>query len=48
MLRAVMEKEKEEKPKTEGGGRPSVLADGTYVTETAYTSARAARLETAK
>jgi coatomer subunit beta len=34
------EEEKEEKPKTEGGGRPRVLADGTYATETAYTSAR--------
>jgi len=42
------EKEKEEKPKTEGGGRPKVLADGTYATETAYTSASAARLEAVK
>ena len=42
------EKEKEEKPKTEGGGRPRVLADGTYATETAYTSASAARLEAVK
>ena len=42
------EKEKEEKPKAEGGGRPRVLADGTYATETAYTSASAARLEAVK
>ncbi|KAF8814026.1 coatomer protein [Phlegmacium glaucopus] len=42
------EKEKEEKPKTEGGGRPKVLADGTYATETAYTSASVARLEAVK
>lgn len=28
---------KSDKPK-EGGGRPRVLADGTYATETAYTS----------
>ena len=42
------EKEKEEQPKTEGGGRPRVLADGTYATETAYSSASAARLEAVK
>ena len=42
------EKEKEEKPKTEDGGRPRVVADGTYATETAYTSASAARLEAVK
>lgn len=42
------EEEKEEKPKTEGSGRPRVLADGTYATETAYTSASAARLEAVK
>ena len=42
------DKEKEEKPKTEGAGRPRVLADGTYATETAYTSASAARLEAVK
>ena len=42
------EKEKEAKPKTEGGGRPKVLADGTYATETAYTSASVARLEAVK
>jgi coatomer subunit beta len=34
------EEEKEEKPR--------VLADGTYATETAYTSASAARLEAVK
>ena len=42
------EEEKEEKPKTEGGGKPRVLADGTYATETAYTSASVARLEAVK
>jgi coatomer subunit beta len=41
------EAEKEPKPKTEGG-RPRVLADGTYATETAYTSASAAKLEAVK
>jgi coatomer subunit beta len=40
------EKEKEkEKAKAEGGGRPRVLADGTYATETAYTSTSSAKLE---
>jgi len=39
------EKEKE-KPKAES--RPKVLADGTYATESAYTSAGAARLEAVK
>ena len=34
--------------RTEGGGRPRVLADGIYATETAYTSASAARLEVMK
>ena len=43
------EKEKEEKPKSEGGRKPRVLADGTYATETAYsTSASVARLEAVK
>jgi len=42
------DEEEKEKPKTEGGGRPKVLADGTYATETAYTSAGAARLEAVK
>jgi coatomer subunit beta len=42
------EEEKEAKPKAEGGGRPKVLADGTYATETAYTSASSARLEAVK
>ncbi|KAF8971859.1 coatomer protein [Flammula alnicola] len=40
--------EDEEKPKVEGGGRPKVLADGTYATESAYTSTTAARLEAVK
>jgi len=31
-----------------GGGRPKVLADGTYATETAYTSTTTARLEAVK
>ena len=30
------------------GGRPKVLADGTYATETAYTSVSASRLEAVK
>ncbi|KAF5352861.1 hypothetical protein D9756_006222 [Leucocoprinus leucothites] len=43
------EKEKEkEKAKAEGTGRPRVLADGTYATETAYTSGATARLEAVK
>ena len=42
------EEEKEGKSKTEGGGRPKVLADGTYATETAFTSTSAARLEAVK
>ncbi|TFK38623.1 coatomer protein [Crucibulum laeve] len=43
------DKEKEkEKAKETGGGRPKVLADGTYATETAYTSVGAARLEAVK
>ena len=41
------ESEGKEKPK-EGGGRPKVLADGTYATETAFTSANAANLEAVK
>jgi coatomer subunit beta len=41
------EKEKE-KAKVEGGGRPRVLADGTYATETAYTSTSSAKLEAVK
>lgn len=41
------EKEKE-KAKAEGAGRPKVLADGTYATETAFTSAAVARLEAVK
>ncbi|KAF9528156.1 coatomer protein [Crepidotus variabilis] len=41
--------EKEKDVKKEGGGRPKVLADGTYATETAFTSsASAARLEAVK
>ena len=38
---------KDEKPK-EGGGKPRVLADGTYATESAYTSTTTARLEAVK
>jgi coatomer subunit beta len=38
---------KEDKPK-EGGGKPKVLADGTYATESAYTSTTTARLEAVK
>jgi coatomer subunit beta len=41
------EKEKE-KPKEGGGSRPKVLADGTYATESAYTSTSTARLEAVK
>ena len=39
--------EDKEKPK-EGGSRPKVLADGTYATETAFTSSSAANLEAVK
>ena len=39
--------EEKEKAK-EGGGRPKVLADGTYATETAFTSSGAANLEAVK
>ena len=42
------EEVEEEKPKVEGGGRPKVLADGTYAMENAFTSASAARLEAVK
>ncbi|KJA28298.1 hypothetical protein HYPSUDRAFT_61930 [Hypholoma sublateritium FD-334 SS-4] len=42
------EEEETEKPKAEGGGRPKILADGTYATESAYTSTNAARLEAVK
>ena len=42
------EEEGTEKPKAEGGGRPKILADGTYATESAYTSTNAARLEAVK
>lgn len=41
------DEKKEEKPK-EGGGKPKVLADGTYATESAYTSTTSARLEAVK
>ncbi|KAG0695021.1 hypothetical protein DFH29DRAFT_957099, partial [Suillus ampliporus] len=34
--------------KVGGNGRPKVLADGTYATETAYTSTGSARLEAVK
>ncbi|KAH7909064.1 coatomer beta subunit appendage platform-domain-containing protein, partial [Hygrophoropsis aurantiaca] len=43
----VDEKEKD-KVESGGGGRPKVLADGTYATETAYTSTSSARLEAVK
>lgn len=43
------ETQKEEpQPKVEGGGKPKVLADGTYATETAFTSMSSARLEAVK
>lgn len=43
------EAQKEEpQPKVEGGGKPKVLADGTYATETAFTSMSNARLEAVK
>ncbi|KAG0694794.1 coatomer beta C-terminal region-domain-containing protein [Suillus ampliporus] len=42
------EEDKKEDKKVEGSGRPKVLADGTYATETAYTSASSARLEAVK
>jgi coatomer subunit beta len=38
---------RDEKPK-DGGGKPRVLADGTYATESAYTSTTTARLEAVK
>ena len=41
------EDEKKDKPK-DGGGKPRVLADGTYATESAYTSTTTARLEAVK
>lgn len=46
----LVEGDGEEKEKTEGGGggKPRVLADGTYATETAYTSTTTARLEAHK
>lgn len=44
----VEETNDQEKPKVEGTGRPKVLADGTYATETAYTSVSTARLEAVK
>lgn len=43
----VEDNEEKEKPK-EGAGRPKVLADGTYATETAFTSSNAANLEAVK
>ncbi|KAH9929686.1 coatomer protein [Fomitopsis serialis] len=43
------EAQKEEpQQKVEGGGKPKVLADGTYATETAFTSMSTARLEAVK
>ncbi|KAF8730552.1 hypothetical protein AX14_005483 [Amanita brunnescens Koide BX004] len=40
--------EDKEKVKSEGSGRPKILADGTYATETAFSSANAAKLEAVK
>ena len=43
--------DEDEKPKEEevkAGGKPKILADGTYATESAYTSSAAARLEAVK
>lgn len=37
--------DEKEKVKSEGGGRPKILADGTYATETAFSSGNAAKLE---
>lgn len=45
---SIEETTDKEKPKVEGVGRPKVLADGTYATETAYTSTSAAKLEAVK
>ncbi|CAA7265013.1 unnamed protein product [Cyclocybe aegerita] len=42
------EEEKEKEKPKEPSSRPKVLADGTYATETAYTSASTARLEAVK
>ncbi|KAG1837844.1 armadillo-type protein [Suillus subalutaceus] len=42
------EEDKKEDKKVEGSGRPKVLADGTYATETAYTNATSTRLEAVK
>lgn len=42
------EDKEKEKAKADGGGRPRVLADGTYATESAYTSTSTARLEAVK
>ncbi|KAG5644963.1 hypothetical protein DXG03_007333 [Asterophora parasitica] len=42
------EDKEKEKAKADGAGRPRVLADGTYATETAYSSTTAARLEAVK
>ncbi|KAG1823810.1 adaptin N terminal region-domain-containing protein [Suillus subaureus] len=42
------EEDRKEDKKVEGSGRPKVLADGTYATETAYTSTTSARLEAVK
>ncbi len=43
----IVEGEEKEKPK-EGGGRPKVLADGTYTSEMVFTSSGAANLEAIK
>ena len=44
----IEEVKENEKAKSEGGGRPKVLADGTYATETAFTSTATAKLEAVK
>lgn len=46
--RLLDEADGEEDKKAEGSGRPKVLADGTYATETAYTSTNSARSEAVK
>ena len=42
------EKEKESEAKPAASSKPRVLADGTYATETAYSSTASARLEAVK
>ena len=42
------DEEKKDEVKTESSSKPKVLADGTYATETAFTSMASARLEAVK